>query len=26
LLVVDAGADFNGGWYAVLGPTYRFGS
>ncbi|HKW15067.1 MAG TPA: hypothetical protein VJS69_11325 [Candidatus Krumholzibacteria bacterium] len=25
LLVVDAGADFNGGFYVVLGPTYRFG-
>lgn len=25
LLVADAGADFNGGWYAVVGPTYRFG-
>lgn len=25
LLVADAGADFNGGYYVVLGPTYRFG-
>jgi hypothetical protein len=22
---LDAGADFNGGYYVVLGPTYRFG-
>ena len=25
LLVADAGADFNGGFYVVLAPTYRFG-
>ncbi len=25
LLVADAGADFNGGFYVVVGPTYRFG-
>ena len=25
LVVADAGADFNGGFYVVLGPTYRFG-
>jgi hypothetical protein len=25
LLVADAGADFNGGFYVVLGPTRRFG-
>lgn len=25
LLVADAGADFNGGFYVVLAPTFRFG-